>query len=271
MHQLNRRTQVYSNNDVQIAIRQGLGVGSPSERDLFELNRDGVLPDMNNFLRERMPQLFNFFARENPWIMTINRSNWVDGNRDWPYVLLARNNNRSLVPVVLNGRTNPTISDFRDHSGRKTCPDAERVVYIGGSSLITGKLSCTYIVSREPFCTTATVEEITPKTVGKWIQPHDLGVSASHPAFLVTDNAPAEDSGSESSDDEMSVEIINPSRQRPVTRSVSTKRPADDIERDGISSPPPSQSRAKRTRRDSMTIGISHGLLHPILTPHPQN
>jgi len=83
-----------------------------------------------------MPQLFNHLAKDNEWIMTVNRSNWTDGDRDWPYVLLARNSNRFLVPVVLNGYVDPTISDFRDHSGRKTCPDAERVVFIGGFSLI---------------------------------------------------------------------------------------------------------------------------------------
>ena len=138
--ELEVRTQVYSNNDVQIAVRRGLGIRSPTERDLFELNRDGFLPDMNSFLRVRMPQLFNYLARDNEWIMTIDHSNWTDGDRDWPYVLLARNSNRSLVPVVVNGYTDPTISDFRDHSGRKTCPDAERVVYIGVFSLFIGML-----------------------------------------------------------------------------------------------------------------------------------
>ena len=133
---MENRTLVYSSNDIQIAVRQGLGIRSPTERDLFELNRDGFLPDMNNFLRGRMPQLFNHLARNNRWIMTIDRSNWTDGDRDWPYVLLARNSNRSLVPVVLNGYVDPTISDFRDHSGRKTCPDSERVIYIGAFSLV---------------------------------------------------------------------------------------------------------------------------------------
>lgn len=77
-----------------------------------------------------MPQLFTHFEKAVPWILTVNRSTWKDGDRVWPYVLLARDK-RNLVPAVLNGHADPTISDFRDNSGRKTCPDSERVVFIG--------------------------------------------------------------------------------------------------------------------------------------------
>ena len=121
---------VLTNYSVQIAVRNGLGITSHSDLELFELNRDGILPDLNDFLRRRMPQLFDHFAKKNPWIRTVDRSTWVDGDRIWPYMLLARDK-RALVPIVLNGHTDPTISDFRDNSGRKTCPDLERVVFIG--------------------------------------------------------------------------------------------------------------------------------------------
>jgi len=89
-----------------------------------------MLPDINRFLRERLPQLFRHFSKGDPRIMTVDCSTWADGDRIWPYVLLARNG-RSLVPAVLNGHNDPTISDFRDNSGRKTCPDVERVIFLG--------------------------------------------------------------------------------------------------------------------------------------------
>ena len=85
---------------------------------------------MNSFLRDHMPQLFTYLAKNNPWILTVDRSTWTDGDRLWPYVLLARDK-RNLVPAVLNGHVDPTISDFRDNSGRKTCPDSECIVFIG--------------------------------------------------------------------------------------------------------------------------------------------
>lgn len=79
-----------------------------------------------------MPKLFNHFAKKNRWILTVDNSNWKDGDQVWPYVLLARAN-RNLVPAVLNGHVDPTISDFRDNSGRINCPDGERIVYLGKS------------------------------------------------------------------------------------------------------------------------------------------
>ena len=82
-----------------------------------------------------MPKLFTHFARTNPWISTIDTSNWEDGDHMWPYVLLARAG-RKLVPAILNGHTDPTVSDFRDNSGRASCPDSERVVFLGGIPLV---------------------------------------------------------------------------------------------------------------------------------------
>ena len=68
--------------------------------------------------------------------MTVNNSSWQDGERIWPYVLLARSG-RTLVPAILNGHVDPTVSDFRDNSGRGGCPDGERVVFLGEISLLT--------------------------------------------------------------------------------------------------------------------------------------
>lgn len=85
---------------------------------------------MNKFLCTRLPQLFNYFAKSDPWILTVDNSNWQDGDREWPYVLLARAG-RTLVPAILNGHLDPTLSDFRDNSGRSSCPDGERVVFLG--------------------------------------------------------------------------------------------------------------------------------------------
>jgi len=175
MPELEVRTQQYSGNDIQVAVRRGLGISSRDERDLLELNRDGLLPDMNSFLRARMPQLFNHLARDNQWIMTVDRSNWKDGDRHWPYVLLARNHNRTLVPVVLNGYIDPTVSDFRAHSGRINCPDAQRVIYIGGCFPVSGSSHQASRPANQQ--STATVDEILPKTVGKWIRSQDLGAS----------------------------------------------------------------------------------------------
>ena len=56
---------------------------------------------------------------------------YYNGDQIWPYVLLARDN-RTLVPAIINGSVDPTISDFRDNSGRKACADIERVVFLGG-------------------------------------------------------------------------------------------------------------------------------------------
>lgn len=128
--QLTSKIGLPDNHAIQTAIRNGLGITSPDEQQLFELDRNGFLPDMNNFLRTHMPQLFHHIAKKYPWILTINDSSWEDGDRIWPYVLLARSN-RNLVPAILNGRKDPNISDFRDNSGRIGCRDGERVVYLG--------------------------------------------------------------------------------------------------------------------------------------------
>lgn len=124
------KTLLPNNHKVQLAVRDGLGITSPNERQLFELDRNGSLPDMNKFLCTRLPQLFNYFAKSDPWILTVDNSNWQDGDREWPYVLLARAG-RTLVPAILNGHLDPTLSDFRDNSGRPSCPDGERVVFLG--------------------------------------------------------------------------------------------------------------------------------------------
>jgi len=155
---------------------------------------------MNHFLRSRMPKLFNHFAKADPWISTLNTSNWEDGDRLWPYVLLARAG-RSLVPAILNGHIDPTVSDFRDNSGRPGCPSGERVVFL------------------------AAVKAISEKTMSKW---------AGSPS--------SEDEPAGSSEEDMSIEVISPPR-RPITRSVSAKRAAGEMELEDndaliVSSPP---------------------------------
>lgn len=137
------RTLLPSIHQVQAAVQDGLGIRSPTERQLFELDRDGSLPDMNLFLRTHMPQLFHHFAKSSPWISTITNSEWQDGDRLWPYMLLARSN-RNLVPAIQNGHIDPTLSDFRDNSGRAGCPDGERVIFLGETpSLALKYLVCT--------------------------------------------------------------------------------------------------------------------------------
>lgn len=115
-----------SSHVIQVAVRDGLGITS-DERQLFELDRTGCLPDMNLFWCSQMYALFNHLAKSNPWILTLNRSNRQDGDCLWPYVLLARAS-RNLVPAILNGHTDPTLSDFRDNGGGTSCPDGERLV-----------------------------------------------------------------------------------------------------------------------------------------------
>ena len=129
-------TQAPGGHDVQVAVRNGLGITSPSERQLFELNRDGTLPDINSFLRDRMPQIFNHFSKDNPWISTIDSSTWDDGNRVWPYVLLAQWTNSTLVPALLNGHTNATVSDLCENCGQRGAPPSERVIFFGENCLM---------------------------------------------------------------------------------------------------------------------------------------
>jgi len=103
---------------------------SHSELELFKLNHDGSLPDMNSFLQDCMLWLFAYLAKNDPWVLTVDCSTWTDGDHLWPYVLLARDK-CNFVPAMLNRHIYPTISDFHDNSGRKMCPDSERVVFIG--------------------------------------------------------------------------------------------------------------------------------------------
>ena len=128
--QLSCKTTIPNVHSIQVAVRDGLGVKSPSEQQLFELNRNSSFPDMNSFLRTNMPQLFQHFAKSNPWILTVNNDDWQDRDRLWPYVLLARSG-RDLVPAILNGHSDPTISDFRDNSGQAGCSDGGRVIFLG--------------------------------------------------------------------------------------------------------------------------------------------
>ena len=127
------KTPIPNNHATQVAVRDGLGITCAGEQKLFELDRAGSLLDMNSFLRPLMPQLFNHLAKADPWILTVNHTDWTDGDRIWPYVLLARVG-RNLLPAVLNGHSDPTASDFRDNSGRMSCPDGERVVFLGAIS-----------------------------------------------------------------------------------------------------------------------------------------
>ena len=114
--QLASRTLILNNHKIQLAIRDGLGITSPNAWQLFELDQDGSLPDVNNFLRDRMPQLFTHFAKPYPWVTTINNSSWQDSEYIWPYMLLARSG-RTLVPTILNGHVDLTVSDLCDNSG----------------------------------------------------------------------------------------------------------------------------------------------------------
>lgn len=246
-----RRTLVPNNYEIQVAIRDGLGITSPSERNLFELDRNGSLPDMNSFLRSQMPELFNHFAKANPWISTVDASNWQDGDRVWPYALLARAG-RSLAPAILNGHADPTMSDFRDNSGRPSCPDGERVVFLGKASTA---MSCpVYVLTRVP---TATVASITEKTRSKWAEFTGPGM----PTFYYVCTSPMADDtlvGNEqddSSEDDMSVEVISPPR-RPVTRSVSAKRAAEELEpddNDALSTSP--SPRPRKARKVTGALG----------------
>ena len=125
-------TPIPSGYDIQPAAQSGLAITSPSERELFKLDSDGTLLDINHFLRSNMPSLFNHLAKTKiyRWILEVNRSTWT-GNDPWPYVLLARKN-RSLVPALLpNGRGDPTVSDLRDNCGRKGGPHSEWVLFFG--------------------------------------------------------------------------------------------------------------------------------------------
>lgn len=135
------KTALPNVHSVTVAVRDHLGIRSSDERQLFELDRNGTLPDMNHFLRTRMPQLFQHFAKDYPWIMTVNNSNWQDGDRNWPYVLLARSG-RVLVPAIMPDHRNPTLSDFRDNSGRAACPDGERIVFLGKTLPPVSSSSC---------------------------------------------------------------------------------------------------------------------------------
>ena len=124
-------TNALGGHNVQVAVRNGLGILSPSEQELFKLNRNGTLPEINSFLRDNMPQLFSYFAKSNPWILTVDSSSWNDGDRVWPYVLLTRRTNRTLVPAILNNYTDPTVSDLSENCGRRGAPPSERVIFLG--------------------------------------------------------------------------------------------------------------------------------------------
>jgi len=94
------------------------------------------------------------------------------------------------------------------------------------------------------------------------------------PAFAFTDVVLTGDSEPDSSDDEMSVEIVDPPRTRPVTRSVSNKRPAaDESEQEEVLSSPP-RPRAKRARRGTITTGtpyIAAANVSSLTDSHRQN
>jgi len=102
---------------------------------------------------------------------------------------------------------------------------------------------------------TATVQEITSKTVGKWVlvQSPNLGMfTVNFPTGTLLMHASIENDALNSSDNEPSeVEISSPPRKRPVTRSVSAKRAADEMEGQNLLSSPILLPPAKRTRRET--------------------
>lgn len=125
-------TQVIRGNDIQVAALNGLAVTSTSDLELFELNGDGILPDINDFLRRKLPQLFDHLAKIAPWILEVDGSTYAEGDRIWPYALLARHHRSMLVPALLpNGRSDPTVADLREISGRRGRTSSEQVIFFG--------------------------------------------------------------------------------------------------------------------------------------------
>ena len=99
---------------------------------------------------------------------------------------------------------------------------------------------------------TATVQEIPSKIVGKWttLQPPNPGTLFQTGVPPALGNTSVENDTLSSSDDEPSeVEILSPPRRRPVTRSVSAKRVADEMEAEDPLLSPTSLPPAKKARR----------------------
>lgn len=244
-------TQALGGHDVQVAVRNGLGITSPSERELFELNRDATLPDINSFLRGHMPQLFNHFAKADPWILTVNSSNWNDGDRLWPYVLLARRTNRTLVPALVNGRTDPTVSDLRENCGRKGGSPSDRVIFLGEIPSMS-KHSCVLPLTMLDGSDSSRDNLQDSRKVDYNAVAKSRYVNFPTAALPITDNSFTENEPLSNSDDELSeVEILSPPRRRPVTRSVSAKRAVDEMEREGPLSSPTSLPPTKKAHREA--------------------
>jgi hypothetical protein len=117
-------------NRIQTAALYGLAARSQSETNLFTFDTTWNMAEMNTFLCQKIPYLFDHFAIKDPWIKTINSNNWIDGNKTWPYVLLARVGTH-LEPAVLTETKDPTGADYYDNSGRQSAAPKQRTIYIG--------------------------------------------------------------------------------------------------------------------------------------------
>lgn len=82
--------------------------------------------EMNKFLSDQLPELFEHFKQICPWILDIRPSEWTDRHQ-WPYVLLGSDRG-SLQPVNV---PHPTAHDYYEYSGRLGTGSSSRIICIG--------------------------------------------------------------------------------------------------------------------------------------------
>lgn len=135
---MKKSTPIPSLNEIQTAVFYGLGARSPSDTELLTFDKSWDTAQMNIFLRQHLPKLFEHLATQNPWIRTATTNKDL---KTLPYVLLARSG-KYLVPAVIPSGANPTGLDYFENSGRDSASFKQRQLFIGNPISYSAVYSC---------------------------------------------------------------------------------------------------------------------------------
>ncbi|PCH37349.1 hypothetical protein WOLCODRAFT_146602 [Wolfiporia cocos MD-104 SS10] len=112
--------------------RRQYGLVASAENGLM-IKRGWGPARMNHFFRTQLPLLFEFLARDHPWITTIDADDDVGILKlELPYIALARVHRHFEVLKV----SHPTASDYHGIMARPTASWAESYIYIATRATI---------------------------------------------------------------------------------------------------------------------------------------
>jgi hypothetical protein len=113
-----KRSKAPNSIDIQRLEHKGLALTFGETGELFSIQHDWGQKKMNAFLHEKLPNLFDILAVDDPWILTIDDDDGtpVSSGQVFPYVLLGKQQS-TLMVTPKQEVTGPRVLQNRGRSG----------------------------------------------------------------------------------------------------------------------------------------------------------